>query len=83
MNRGRPPQPYSQAVRAIRLLRALECAPWTEPRIRVEVLTARFGVTHRSLRRDVAALVSAGEPIVMRGGFVWYGDAATSTPPVD
>lgn len=64
---GRPSAAHSQTVRALRLLRLLEATP--EGRTLTD-LADTFEVTTRTIRRDLAALRSAGEPIE-RAGRCW------------
>lgn len=72
MNRGRPPGAYTQAVRALRM-RAFLMAHWPAT-VSVEELTHTFGVDQRTVRRDIDALIEAGEQIERRKGgqFFWH-----------
>lgn len=59
---------YTQAIRAVRMLRFLESGE----RVHMSVLVERFRVHERTIRRDIKMLRAAGEDVVCRVSTVWH-----------
>jgi hypothetical protein len=72
---ARPDGTYTQATRVVRLLRTLRALPPGAAATLAE-LGAATGAAERTLRRDLAALVAAGEPVRVARGRVWLAFAA-------
>lgn len=67
---GRKRGNNTQAVRTLRMVWHALHRPATAPPLRVPELAAQFGVTERTVRRDIGAAATAGIPVGVISNYV-------------
>lgn len=75
---SRPAGVHTQPLRCLRMLRYLAARAGRFQRL--GSLAETFGVTDRTIRRDVLALQEAGEPVDFHGGAVRYDSRPGRAP---
>ena len=66
---------FSQAIRCVKLLRVIEKAQPHRPPMRLSEIARETDASERQVRRDIAALQAAGEPITVKNSIVVFGHA--------